>query len=32
MTEQKRYAGFKVLIVDDNPNNLFTLRSLIEKY
>ena len=31
-TEQKRYAGFKVLIVDDNPNNLFTLRSLIEKY
>ena len=32
MTEKKRYAGFKVLIVDDNPNNLFTLRSLIEKY
>ena len=32
MTEQKRYAGFKVLIVDDNPSNLFTLRSLIEKY
>jgi len=32
MTEQKSYAGFKVLIVDDNPNNLFTLRSLIEKY
>ena len=32
MTEQKRYTGFKVLIVDDNPNNLFTLRSLIEKY
>jgi PAS domain S-box-containing protein len=32
MTEQKRYAGFKVMIVDDNPNNLFTLRSLIEKY
>lgn len=32
MTEQKNYAGFKVLIVDDNPNNLFTLRSLIEKY
>lgn len=32
MIEQKRYAGFKVLIVDDNPNNLFTLRSLIEKY
>lgn len=32
MTEQKNYAGFKVLIVDDDPNNLFTLRSLIEKY
>jgi PAS domain S-box-containing protein len=32
MTEQKRYAGFKVLIVDDNQNNLFTLRTLIEKY
>ena len=32
MTEKHRYAGFKVLIVDDNPNNLFTLRSLIEKY
>ncbi len=32
MTEEKRYTGFKVLIVDDNPNNLFTLRSLIEKY
>jgi len=32
MKEQKRYAGYKVLIVDDNPNNLFTLRSLIEKY
>jgi len=32
MTEQKRYPGFKVLIVDDNPNNLFTLRTLIEKY
>lgn len=32
MTKQKRYAGFKVLIVDDNQNNLFTLRTLIEKY
>jgi len=32
MTEQKRYAGFKVLIVDDDSNNLFTLRTLIEKY
>ncbi len=27
-----RYAGFKLLIVDDNANNLFTLRTLIEKY
>ncbi len=27
-----RYAGFKVLIVDDNQKNLFTLRSLIEKH
>ena len=27
-----RYAGFKVLIVDDNEKNLFTLRSLIEKH
>lgn len=27
-----RYAGFQVLIVDDNPNNLFTLRTLIEKH
>lgn len=32
MTQKKRYAGFKVLIVDDNQNNLFTLRTLIEKY
>ena len=32
MTETNRYAGFKVLIVDDNHNNLFTLRTLIEKY
>lgn len=29
---QKPYTGFKVLIVDDNQNNLFTLRTLIEKY
>lgn len=28
----KRYHGFKVLIVDDNENNLFTLRTLIENY
>jgi PAS domain S-box-containing protein len=27
-----RYAGFRVLIVDDNVNNLYTLRSLINKY
>ncbi len=27
-----RHAGFKVLIVDDNEKNLFTLRSLIEKH
>ena len=27
-----RYAGFTVLIVDDNENNLFTLRTLIEKF
>lgn len=31
MTE-KRYTGFKLLIVDDNSNNLFTLRALLEKY
>ena len=28
----KRYAGFRVLIVDDNANNLYTLRSLINKH
>lgn len=28
----KRYAGFRVLIVDDNRNNLYTLRTLIQKY
>jgi PAS domain S-box-containing protein len=27
-----RYAGFKLLIVDDHPRNLFTLRTLIEKH
>ncbi|MDZ7754331.1 MAG: response regulator [Gammaproteobacteria bacterium] len=26
------YAGFKLLIVDDNENNLFTLRTLIEQH
>ncbi len=28
----KRYSGFKLLIVDDLPNNLFALRVLIEKF
>ncbi len=28
----KRYAGFRVLIVDDNENNLFSLRALINKH
>lgn len=28
----KRYADFRILIVDDIPNNLFTLRTLIEKH
>ncbi len=28
----KRYADFRILIVDDNQNNLFTLRALIEKH
>jgi len=28
----KRYAGFKVLIVDDVENNLFALRTLIKKH
>jgi len=28
----KRYTGFKLLIVDDNKHNLFTLRTLIERY
>ena len=28
----KRYTGFKLLIVDDHEHNLFTLRTLIEKY
>jgi PAS domain S-box-containing protein len=27
-----RYQGFKLLIVDDNANNLFSLRSLIETH
>ncbi len=28
----KRYSGFKLLIVDDNENNLFALRTLIQKH
>ncbi|MCU7904364.1 MAG: response regulator [Candidatus Thiodiazotropha sp. (ex Epidulcina cf. delphinae)] len=28
----KRYAGFKLLIVDDHEHNLFTLRTLIERH
>ncbi len=28
----KRYSGFKILIVDDNQNNLFTLRTLLERH
>jgi PAS domain S-box-containing protein len=28
----KRYAGFRILIVDDNQNNLYTLHALINKY
>ncbi len=32
MSGNKRYADFRILIVDDNENNLFTLRSLVNKY
>lgn len=28
----KRYSGFTILIVDDNPNNLFTLAALINEH
>jgi PAS domain S-box-containing protein len=28
----RKYAGFKLLAVDDNEHNLFTLRSLIQQY
>ncbi len=28
----KRYAGFKLLIVDDNEHNLFTLRTLVRQH
>ncbi len=28
----KRYTGFKLLIVDDNEHNLFTLRTLVQEH
>jgi len=28
----RRYSGFKLLIVDDNKNNLFALRTLVQKH
>ena len=28
----KRYSGFKLLAVDDNEHNLFTLRALVERH
>ena len=30
--DMNRYAGFRILIVDDNENNLFTLRALIKRH
>ncbi|HUT41438.1 MAG TPA: response regulator [Gammaproteobacteria bacterium] len=32
MTDRNRYADFRILIVDDNENNLFALRSLIARH
>jgi len=32
MNVMKRYTGFRILIVDDNANNLFALRTLINRY
>ncbi|MEZ5542650.1 MAG: response regulator [Pseudomonadota bacterium] len=32
MSDRKRYADFRILIVDDNENNLLALRSLIARY
>jgi PAS domain S-box-containing protein len=32
VTVMKRYSGFKLLNVDDNPNNLYTLRTLIRSH
>lgn len=29
---ENRYSGFKLLIVDDHQNNLFTLRTLLERH
>ena len=31
-TIMTRYADFRILIVDDNRNNLFALRALIAKH
>ena len=28
----KRYSGFKLLAVDDNEHNLFTLRALVQEH
>jgi len=32
MPDMNRYANFRILIVDDNENNLFTLRALITRH
>lgn len=32
MGDARRYSGFRILIVDDNANNLFALRTLIRQY
>jgi PAS domain S-box-containing protein len=32
MNDLQRYAGFRILIVDDNANNLYSLRTLIGRY
>jgi len=32
IADMNRYAGFRILIVDDNENNLFTLRALIARH
>ena len=28
----KRYSGFKLLLVDDNERNLYTLRTLVHQH